>query len=169
MATWQDYLREARRFWELAQAVDGPDYRNQAASILAMRNRSQRRPVLVPHWRAGGGGLPLGGDGSAEAGLQGDAPRGRGFTTSPATGGGSRTEVSVTVLRQAAHARRRRTGDETGRTLHPLGVGGASPNWGAAVLCGRMTTGGNCPVYSSRHPPVIPTHGWVATSQVCSL
>jgi hypothetical protein len=32
MATWQDYLREARRFWEVAQAVDAPGYRSQAVS-----------------------------------------------------------------------------------------------------------------------------------------
>lgn len=32
MATWKDYLREARRFWEVAQAVDAPGYRNQAVS-----------------------------------------------------------------------------------------------------------------------------------------
>lgn len=32
MATWQDYLREARRFWDVAQAVDAPGYRSQAVS-----------------------------------------------------------------------------------------------------------------------------------------
>lgn len=32
MATWQDYLREASRFWEVAQAVHGPGYHSQAVS-----------------------------------------------------------------------------------------------------------------------------------------
>ena len=38
MATWQDYLREARRFWGVAQAVDGPGYHSQAVSnaVLAV-------------------------------------------------------------------------------------------------------------------------------------
>ena len=32
MATWQDYLGEARRFWEVAQAIDAPGYHSQAVS-----------------------------------------------------------------------------------------------------------------------------------------
>lgn len=32
MATWQDFLREARRFWEVAQAVNAPGYHSQAVS-----------------------------------------------------------------------------------------------------------------------------------------
>ena len=37
MATWQDRLRDARRFWDVAEAVDDPEHGNQAASnaILA--------------------------------------------------------------------------------------------------------------------------------------
>ena len=38
MATWQDYHREARRFWDVARAVDGPGYHSQAVSnaVLAV-------------------------------------------------------------------------------------------------------------------------------------
>ncbi len=38
MATWQDRLRDARGFWEVAEAFNDPDHRNQAASnaILAL-------------------------------------------------------------------------------------------------------------------------------------
>jgi hypothetical protein len=32
VATWQGYLREARRFWEVAQAIDAPGYHSQAVS-----------------------------------------------------------------------------------------------------------------------------------------
>lgn len=32
MATWQDFLKEARRFWEVAQAVNAPGYHSQAVS-----------------------------------------------------------------------------------------------------------------------------------------
>jgi len=32
VATWQDYLREADRFWNVAQAIDAPGYRSQAVS-----------------------------------------------------------------------------------------------------------------------------------------
>jgi hypothetical protein len=31
MATWEEYLREAGRFWEVARAFDDPDHPNQAA------------------------------------------------------------------------------------------------------------------------------------------
>lgn len=38
MATWQDYLTQARRFWDVAQAVDAPGYHSQAVSnaVLAV-------------------------------------------------------------------------------------------------------------------------------------
>jgi len=38
MATWQDFIREAGRFWDVARMVDGPGYENQAVSnaILAV-------------------------------------------------------------------------------------------------------------------------------------
>jgi hypothetical protein len=32
VATWQDFLREARRFWEVGQTADGPGYHSQAVS-----------------------------------------------------------------------------------------------------------------------------------------
>jgi L-alanine-DL-glutamate epimerase-like enolase superfamily enzyme len=32
MSTWQGYITEARRFWEVAQAFDCPGYTNQAVS-----------------------------------------------------------------------------------------------------------------------------------------
>lgn len=32
MSTWQGYITEARRFWEVAQALDLPGYPNQAVS-----------------------------------------------------------------------------------------------------------------------------------------
>jgi len=32
VATWQSFLREARRFWEVARAIDAPGYTNQAVS-----------------------------------------------------------------------------------------------------------------------------------------
>jgi len=32
VATWQEYHREARRFWDVARAVDGPGYHSQAVS-----------------------------------------------------------------------------------------------------------------------------------------
>ena len=32
MATWQDFLREALRFWDIAEMADGPGYRSQAVS-----------------------------------------------------------------------------------------------------------------------------------------
>lgn len=32
MSAWQDYLREARRFWDVAEAADTPGYRNQGVS-----------------------------------------------------------------------------------------------------------------------------------------
>ena len=32
MATWQEFLTEARRFWEVAEAAYDPDHVNQAAS-----------------------------------------------------------------------------------------------------------------------------------------
>ena len=38
MATWQGYLRESRRFWDVAQTADTPGFHSQAISnaVLAV-------------------------------------------------------------------------------------------------------------------------------------